>query len=408
MVSYTAVLRSAHSLLAASILSTTASSSAAAQQAQPAPPRPGWLPAQYQWDGGMSAAHRATAMTVLREFERLLLDIPELARPNGFQIEPAFAGGYRPMGPNDRVLPNSIVRYNYGLMMFAPTKAIAGEGRVCVSVIVNDDPPTEKHRGDNGLKLYIQSELFGKTVPHATEVHGELWNVPGERSFVDVVFVSAGELPWRTVTREELINALIFEAEGKDGTTKSELDATFSKTPYQEWMEGAAERKRTNEQTLRDAATIQSPAEVAKLRKTLEDTERDVTERLRQSEAEDRKRMADARAGVSEYGDSLRAVLARMTPAERRIPALVDNTLTEGPLVAGYRLTADPAPPAWQIRTPNYAFWRFRRSPVEVRSIRVSIGMSGTCLKPEIQRALLQTFQKLDWAAFHQRLDIPR
>ena len=403
----TAASRLARRLWTAGLLALTIGSPAAAQREPASPSRPGWLPPQFQWASSMTTAQRTSAMDVLRQIERLVLEVPELARPDGFEIWPAFAGGHRPAGPDDAVLPNSIVRYNYGLTFFAPTRAAAGEGRVCLSVIVNDDPPPEKHRGEGGLRVYIQGDI-GKPVPHATEVHGELWNAPGERSFVDVIFVSAGALPWRPVSREELINTLIFEVEGKDGARKAELTAAFEKTPYQEWMEGAAQRKRDRDQLLREAATYQSAAEVQKLRQTLEATEREVTERLQQAEAGDRERNADARSNVSAYGDSLRATLARMTPAERRMPALVNNALTEGPMAGGYRLTDDDAPPAWRLRTPNYAFWRARRSPVEVRSLRVSIGLSGTCLKPTIQHALLQAFERLDWAAFNRMLDAPR
>jgi hypothetical protein len=85
----------------------------------------------------------------------------------------------------------------------------------------------------------------------------------------------------------------------------------------------------------------------------------------------------------------------------------VNNALTTGPLVAGYRLTSDAASPAWHVRTPDYAFWRFRRSPVEVRSIRISIGISGTCQQPAIQAALWSAWQQLDWAAFQQLLVAP-
>jgi hypothetical protein len=60
------------------------------------------------------------------------------------------------------------------------------------------------------------------------------------------------------------------------------------------------------------------------------------------------------------------------------------------------------------VLTPNYDFWRARRSPVDVRSINVHIGIAGTGLYPNVRNALLQTFRKLDWAAFNQLLDAPR
>jgi hypothetical protein len=389
------------------ILSFAVPAPAGAQSGRPVQ-RPGWLPPVTQWAEGMTAAQRTAALPALRDFERLLLQIPELANPDGFEIQPAFAGGHRPLGPDGGVLPNSLVRYNYGLTFFAPTKAIAGEGRTCVSIVVNDDPPQAKHRGDGGFQVYLQTELLGTPVPHATEVHGELQDNPDERSFLDALFISAGALPWKPVTREEFIKALIFEFEGTSEANVAETRAAFGKTRYQEWMEGAATRKREREQMLREVSTYQSAAEVEKLRQTLEATERDVTEQLRKEEAGDRERNAGALAGITAYSDSLRLTLERMSPAERRMPALVDNALADGPMAAGYRLTSNESPLAWAVRTPNWAFWRARRSPVETRSIRVSIGMSGTCLKPEVRIALLQTFKKLDWGAIHRLLDQPR
>jgi len=386
------------------ILTFAAHAPASGQRATPVQ-RPGWLPPITQWADDMTAAQRTAAMTVLREFERIILEIPELANPVGFEIAPAFAGGYRLLGPDDAPMPNSLLRYNYGLAFYAPTKAIAGEAAACLGFVVNENPPREQHRGEGGIRIWEEGDR-GKPVPHSTHVLGELWDVPGEPSFLDVFFISAGELPWRQVTREELIHTLLYEFE----PGAAELQTALQKTPYQEWMAGAEERRRIREQTLRDAAIYRTPAEIEELRKTLEATERQVTEQLRKDEESHRERNAEARSSLGGIGDSLRATLGRMSPAERSMPAFVTaaNVLPEAPRAMGYAFTSDTLPPARRLLTPNWAFYRPRRSQVEVRSIRFSIGISLTCLKPEIQHALLETFRKIDWAAIHRLLDQPR
>jgi hypothetical protein len=341
-------------------------------------------------------------MATLSQIEQLLLKIPGLATPGGFEILPQLAGGHRPAGPDGTPLAGGVIRYNIGLTMFYPSRA-QSEGRTCISVIVNDDAPPAKHRDPSGRPLYIQTEI-AKPLPYATEVWGQLLSDPKERSFVDVLMTAGGVRPWSPVTREAFINALIVDAEGKDGEKSAELQKTFSKTPNEEWVESAAQRKRDRDETLAQARTVQSAAEVEKLRKQLEDSEREVTERLKKDNDAVRERFAAARTMVTKWGDDLRAALAAMSPAERQMPALINNALTSGPLVAGYRLTSDTASPTWHVRTPDFAFWRFRRSPIEVRSIRVSIGLSGTCLQPAIREALLSAYQQLDWAALSRLL----
>lgn len=58
--------------------------------------------------------------------------------------------------------------------------------------------------------------------------------------------------------------------------------------------------------------------------------------------------------------------------------------------------------------TPNYDFWRARRSPVEVRTITVHLSMTLTCLSPKIQQALWQAYHELDWTAINNLLEAPR
>jgi hypothetical protein len=104
----------------------------------------------------------------------------------------------------------------------------------------------------------------------------------------------------------------------------------------------------------------------------------------------------------------MNAELLRMSPEERRMPTYINGALDSGPVATGWRLTADETPPAWRVLTPDYDFYRARRSPVEVRSIQVHISMTQTCLAPAIQHALWQAYHTLDWDALNQALERPR
>jgi hypothetical protein len=139
--------------------------------------------------------------------------------------------------------------------------------------------------------------------------------------------------------------------------------------------------------------------------------ERQTAETLKAQEADEREHNKQALAQFASVGDAMRAELDSMTPAERNMPAIIDST-GGGRLNATTQAMADrDSPTMWQVLTPNYDFWRARKSPVEVHSIVVYIG-GGAGIKVEdqemIHNALLQTFKKLDWAALNKLLDVPR
>jgi hypothetical protein len=76
-------------LLAAGVAGAAVPASAAAQPASAnSAQRPGWLPRSSRIDPSLSGAERATILERLNEIVRLLLQIPELARPEGFEILP--------------------------------------------------------------------------------------------------------------------------------------------------------------------------------------------------------------------------------------------------------------------------------------------------------------------------------
>ena len=368
----------------------------------------GWLPREVRLAGGLTGAQRTAAIARLEQVEQVLRQVPELARPDGFEIMPVIVGGSRMLGPGDAEQPGHVVEYVLQLAIFVPSKANAQGRCTCLWVTVNKSAPVGPAaiRDAQGRAIYVEAGR-GEPVPHATQVYGGLLEAR-ERSIVEVLLTSADAVPWQTVTREEFYDATILDREDGDGEKQADVRSALSKTPYEEWMEGAEERRKTREQTLSEAARFQTPAEVAKLRQALEANEREVTEQLRRSEAADRDRNTNALSASRGLTDSLRVELARMSAAERRMPALIDNALPEGPIATGWRMAPEDSPAAWRVLMPNYDFWRARHSPVEVRSLTVQIFATGAGLIPQVHKALLRAFHTLDWAAFNQLLDVPR
>jgi hypothetical protein len=398
-----------------------------AQTSRSGPARGGWLPRQDRLPAELTAAQRAEAIATLDRIERIMRQVPELASPEGFEILPILSGGSRQTGPDDKPLANSVIDYALSLMFFHPSRAIAGEGSSAITVRVN---ATQQGRmkDSQGRAIYIEEarameprgtprEIAGTLwqIPSATQVYGELWDFTrdiregrGERSGLTALFVDPRELPWVPVSRETFYEATRIEQQGSDGRKLDEFRAALAKTPYEQWMAEAPTRKQSRDEALAAARQFQTPADVEKMRKVLEDTDRQVTEQLRKQEADDRDRNRDNLNKLDAREGALRRELERMTPEERAMPTYINNALQEGPRATGWTLTTDPSPPAWRVLSPNDDFWRARRSPVEVRSITVHIGIGGTGLRPKVRQALLQTFRTLDWPAFRQLLDAPR
>ena len=376
-------------------------------------PRPGWLPhyaSVSRLGNDLTAADRAEAMRVLGEIERILMQVPELGAPKGFEVMPQYSGGRPLEGPGAVLNPKNVAELSYLLYFFAPTQAIAGEGCTCIHVRVNLRVPepiqgTTTLYGDNGEEIFDEP-LRGDRVPLLTEVYGQL--PPGEPRGITMVLTAGGEPYFRVVSREEYYNAVLRNLEGKDGALLAEARSGADKTPYQEWLAGAAERRKEREAAIQAAAATLPAAEVAKLRRMLEDTEREVGEQLKASQSTDR---AERQEGVRQFlaaGNAIRAELKSMTPAERKLPAIYDQA-GGGTLNATDKSLVDKDGPGMRrMVTPMPDFWRARKSPVEVRSIEVDIKATGTGLVPAVNHALVQTSRKLDWAALNKLLAVPR
>ena len=122
--------------------------------------------------------------------------------------------------------------------------------------------------------------------------------------------------------------------------------------------------------------------------------ERDVTESLRAGEAGELEEIDRNLDRITRQATRLRARIAAMSPAERNAPAWVDRMDA-----TGEGLGEPNAPLSAQVLQEDPGFFKTRRSRIEVRNIIVRLSASLTCNNPVVQRAVWQTYQRLDWAA---------
>jgi len=411
----------------------SAATARAQQRGDREAPHPGWLPRRVNIEGSITAAQKAEAIRRLEAIEGILRQVPELAHPDTIMVQALFGGVSRRLGAGDATDPRNVLEYYLELGLCEPEMVriaqqrpelhLNGCGTIEVRVNFSNPPGSVALHDARGREIYLEAirsdGYFTRsndptvttrdTVPEATEVYYRL--SPTNRSWVTVLFTPDDEPFWTQITREELYQAVLFnwerDAGGKD---LPELRKRAGTSPYREWLAGAAQRKKDREEALATAAAIQSPAELAKTRKMLEDTEREVGERLKAEEASGPDEGATAAAEMIGLVDSTRAELARMTAAERRLPAMVDATSKNGPFVAGYQLTDRESPYAERLFTLNYDFWHARRSPVEVRSLMVHINASTGSgpPPPSVHHVLWAVWKKLDWGALNQLLDRSR
>jgi hypothetical protein len=189
-------------------------------------------------------------------------------------------------------------------------------------------------------------------------------------------------------TREEYLRAQIFELEGKDQQKVNATRTAAAKTPYETWIEGAAERKKMRDMIL---ANIADKAQAEKTRADMEANERKTTEAMKKDEPNARARISSLQNAAAP-GDPLRAKLAAMSPADRASPAFI---------LGLFELVPPETAHARAVVRENPAFYRTRRSPVEPRAILVTLPGLDKVVKP----ANRQLYRELDWATLKGLLD---
>jgi hypothetical protein len=390
--------------------------------AQDAPrARSGWLPIRGSVSSQMTTAQKEAAAAKLLAIVQVLRQVPELGTPRDFEVTPVFQGGTRRLGFGD--VEDRANVYEYGLDLGLCDSRFE-EGHRCGSIFIDvnflNPPGNFPIHDQQGRAIYIEAPrgdmyrvpdgptFSRESVPLATETYYKL--SPTERSWVTVIFTADRELPWKPVTREEYYNAVVFDIEGKDGSKLAEFRKANRTSAYQQWLAGADQRRKERQETLAALKGIQTPVEIEKLRKTLEESERETGEQLKAADAADPDANKKALAASNTYQDAVRAELGKMTASERRMAALVDLARKDGLSATGSTMTDRDSPTVQRVLTPNLDFWRARKSPVEARGISVHINASagGGPPPPAVHNALWQTYKKLDWAAINRLLDHTR
>jgi hypothetical protein len=162
-------------------------------------------------------------------------------------------------------------------------------------------------------------------------------------------------------------------------------------------MGGAEDRKQMREMVLGGLR----PAEAAAKRKQLEAEERKTTDELKAGESKYKASIGGELSVMTRQVEIMRARIAAMTPAERRIPAWLDRRAGQD----AFPLVAPNSEPAVRVLQFDPDFFRARRSRVEARSIHVRLSASLSCETPAIHRAVYKALQQLDWAAIARLLE---
>lgn len=366
----------------------------------------GWLPRTVEMGPYLTGENRVAALARLESIERLLKQVPELAHPDGFEIRPFFAGGGKSrLGLAESEHADYVIPYIYRVTFFYPNLAT---GKVATGAIIFGVNADENEHGwldPRGRDIIVEQARWPRT-PHSVVTYGTSASgglQPNEDFTITTWFTRGAEVPWRAVSREDYYHAVIARAEGNNGEQRAQHEKATEKTPYQHWLDEAPQRKKDREQTLKAVAQFQTAAEVANLRKALEDAERDTDEEFKKNQTQDR-----ATAGTAfKPTDNMRAELNRMTPAERKLPAILDTDIarTEWRATGASMSDRDTATATvHRILTPNYDFWRARRSRVEVRTINVHLEGSPA---PAVLNAIYQMYKKFDWGALAALIDQP-
>jgi hypothetical protein len=395
-------------LTAALVVGTLGSAGAlAAQRDRRTPPsaRPGWLPVSRQFSPGLTAAEKSTVERRLAEIERIVVQVPELARPEGFELEPSVAA----VPIFDK--PGSLVNSLFQFATYTPTKAVAGADRmVCFQIVVNPHPGGIFLWGQPGYiddakgdRWYVEHP-FGDKPPGALLAYSDGESPDAaerrhlsatDRSWYLAFFSANGVSPWQEVSRGDYLEALIWNAEGKDAKGAADVRDALTKTRYQRWMEDAPRRKKDREEMLA-VVRATNPSQADALRKQQEDTERETAEQLKATEEEDRAENKRILAqGI--LADPIRAKLAALSPAEKAMPAWTGKS-------PGLDFLPANSAEAVRIVRPNPEFYQVRTSRIEPRGMMIRFTASLTCHTPPVHRALYQAFRNLDYAALTRLL----
>jgi hypothetical protein len=351
-------------------LSLVPLSLAAAQESSRAPRmvRPGWY-ARSERLNSPTPSERAIIVRNLTAAERLVWSSPGYGQPRGFEVTPHWAGsGAAP--------PGGLRSYSVQIGVHVPRRSSTNTNPYAT---IHFNPDLGR-LSDGGLRSE-SGEWYYHERPRAPIGYGAtlVYGAFGvSNSSLLVLFTAHDQDPMLPVSREEYLRARIHEI---DRDTKR-AGANVTKTPYQQWMDGAAQRKKNLDQML---ARLTDRDLAEKTRAGFEKQERETAEALKAREPRDVETKSFDPAG------KLRDQLAAMTPQERASQAWA----------AGVDLMPAGAPGALRVVRVDPAFLRARGSAADARAILVILREPP----PALVEAQTQLHRDLDWSALRRLLD---
>lgn len=331
----------------------------------------------------LTAAERATVEARLTAVETLVRNSP-YAKPRGFAVQPWFSV---------HEIKNRTQLYSYEFLVDTKNRCSKyDEGQAHLVVVFNPDPiswssgaqPLIDERGE---ALYMERPRR-EAILGSTATFGGFHEDNTNTSAFFLLFTTANESPILPVSREEYLRYKIFEHEGKDQEKLKALTASFSKTPYERWVEEAPERKKRNEELFALIAKS-SPAKAAQTRADMEKLEQAEGEKLKRADAFEREKQAKDLALYKAMSDGYRTQISIMSAQERSSPALI----------VGYDLVPQGTPHAYAVVRKNPAF--YRASPLEPRAILVAMPGGYKELRPQQE----QLYRQFDWAALKKMVN---
>jgi hypothetical protein len=350
------------------------------------PTGPSGLKRTINFDKAMaaSAAEKSYAAARLDEIDRIVFKaVPEMAHlsfPTFTQLHGFYASAPK---------ANTILEYRYVLF------ADLGAGRYCsiFTAAINQGPQGTDEPWAQGPR--------GKPVAGTSFVLSELVPPPNP-SYEQMLIARDGDAPYHQLTREEVRRWQIVDQEGANGEKLVERKKSLANTPYEQFMAEAPQRKKARDELRVILKGVQTPAAIAAQIKLMEDGERDVAAQLKAQLVEDRK-TNDSISGAQSIADKARASIARMSAAERKLPAWVKQEGSD----TLYNFGTTETPNVSRMIRANPEFWTMHRSRVEVRSI--DLDFSAACPKepppPEVHRALWKLRQNIDLAALSRMVN---
>jgi hypothetical protein len=172
-------------------------------------------------------------------------------------------------------------------------------------------------------------------------------------------------------------------------------------------MAEAPERQKLRDETAAALKAFKTPAEIEALIKEMKDVERSAATELKAQEADARKQN-DSLSRTPSIAENARTSIARMSAAERKLPAfvVVGTSVVSDTL---YTFGTAESPDVARVMRGNPAFWTMHRSRVEVRSL--DLAFRAACPKepppPDVHAALWKLRQTIDWGALKRMVNEP-